>query len=169
MWMSIIRMDKKEPKRNYQQMGDFNMICLLLEQTKKKYLEIILDDFGCNLIIDNLALLKSNKQMRLDLSKQIAPNFKQGYSKVDIISITYNSNMHIGDTEYNIICIVNQQDEIELSITYDGIQELRDIIEFVRDNDDHFHLFGGFDLCTDEEHPSNNIIDAITIYSTANY
>lgn len=150
-------------------MGDFNMICVLLEQTKKKYLEIILDDFGCNLIIDNLALLKSNKQLSLDLSKQTASNFKQGYSKVNIISITYNSNMHIDDTECNIKCIVNQQNKVELSITSDGIQELLDILEFIRDNDDHFHLLGGVDLYTDEEHPSNNTIDAITIYSTANY
>lgn len=142
------------------------MICILLEQTKKKYLEIILDDFGCNQIIDNLALLKSNKLLRLDLSNQPASDIKQGYSKVDIISITYNSNIHIDNSEYNIKCTVNRQNEVEISMTSDGIQELHDIVAFVRDNDDHFHLFGGFDLYTDEGHPSNNIIDAITIYDS---
>lgn len=145
------------------------MICLLLEQIKKKYLEIILDDLGCNLIIDNLALLKSNKQLRIDLSNQIVSEPKQGYSKIDIISVTYNSNVHIDSTEYNIQCTLIQQNEVEISITSDGIQELHDIVEFVRDNDDHFHLFGGFDLYTDEDNPSNNIIGAITIYNSSNY
>ena len=72
--------NKNYTKRNCQQMEDSNMICLLLEQNKKKYLEMILDATGCNLIIEKLTLLDSLRVSKLDVSNAVVDHrMKQGY------------------------------------------------------------------------------------------
>lgn len=145
------------------------MIYLLLERVKKEYLEIVVDAGGCNLIINGLALLERDKSLRIDLSNQILPEAKTGYSKVGIMTIVANSNFHFANTDYNIKCNLSKQNEVKITLTQDGIQELQNIMEFVRDNDDHFHLYGGFNLYTEEDQSINNIISAITIYNKSNY
>ena len=147
------------------------MICLLLDQNKKKYLEIILDDIGCNLIIEKLTLLNSLKIIRLDISNQVDYITKQGYKSIKSISFVYCSTEHIANTGYNIKCSVFGLSDLEICVSSDGIQELRCIIEYIKDNVDHVHLFGGADLYTGESnsYQSNNILGAITIYNRMDY
>lgn len=147
------------------------MICLLLDQNKKKYLEIILDDTGCNLIIDKLTLLDSLKVLRLDVSNQVDYKTKKGYKKIEAISFVYRSSEHLANTGYNIKCSIIGLSEVEICVTSDGIQELLSVVEYIKDNDDHVHLFGGADLYTGEEddYPSNNLLGAITIYNSLDY
>ena len=152
-------------------MEDSNMICLLLEQIKKKYLEMIFDDSGCSLIIEKLTLLNSLKVLRLDVSKWVNFITKQGYKSIESISFVYCSTEHIANTGYNIMCSVIGLNEVVICVTSDGIQELQCILEFIKDNDDHVHLFGGFDLYTgeDDRYPSNNLLGAVTIYNSLDY
>lgn len=147
------------------------MICLLLEQNKKKYLEVILDDTGCNLIIEKLALLDSLKVLRLDVSNQVDYRTKPGYKNIESISFVYCSTEHIANTECNIRCSVTGASEVEIRVTSDGIQELQCIMEYIKDNDDHVHLLGDSDLYTgeDDDYPTNNLIGAITIYNNLDY
>ena len=44
------------------------MIHLFLEQAKKRYLEVVLDAFECNRIIDSLSLLKADKLLKYEVS-----------------------------------------------------------------------------------------------------
>ncbi len=146
------------------------MIYIFLEQIKKKYLEIILDDFGCNYFINNLTLLKSNKILKLHTSNQDKVKVKQGYNIMESMSIVYCPNVHIANTEYNIKCSLIGLHEVEISVTSEGIQELQYILEYVRDNNDHFHLFGEFNLYIGEDdYSSTNLLESITIYNISNY
>lgn len=146
------------------------MIHLFLEQINKKYLEIILDNFGCNYFISNLALLKYNKTLKFDVSNQDVVKIKQGYNKIESISIVLYPIVHIANTDYNIKCTLISLHEIEIGLTLEGTQELQYILEYVRDNNEHFHLFGGFNLYTEEEdYSSTNLLDSITVYNASNY
>lgn len=158
-------------KRNCQQMEGSNMICLLLEKNKKKYLEIILDDSGCNKIIEKLSQLNSREILKLDLLNQEDYITKQGYQNIELLSFVYCSEEHIANTGYNIKCSIIGSNEVEVCVTLDGIQELQSIMEYIKDNDDHFHLFGGFDLYTgnDDNYALNNLLGAVTIYNVLNY
>ena len=147
------------------------MICLLLEQNKKKYLEIILDAIGCNLIIEKLTLLDSLRVSRLDASNAVDHRTKQGYINIGSLSFVYCSTEHIANTEYNIKSSIIGSNEVEICLTSAGIQELQCIVEYIKENDDHVHLLGESDLYTGEEdsYPSNNVIGAITIYNSLDY
>lgn len=146
------------------------MIHLFLEQAKKRYLEVVLEAFECNRIIDSLSLLKTDKLFKYDgLDFEGFKGWK-GYSSIESIAFVYCSNNHIANTEYNIKCSLIGLHEVEICITSEGIQELQSILEYVRDKEDHFHLFGGFNLYTGEDDKySDNILDTITIYNTSNY
>lgn len=146
------------------------MIHLFLEQAKKRYLEVVLDAFECNRIIDSLSLLKTDKLFKYDGLDFEGFNGRKGYSSMESIAFIYCSNNHIANTEYNIKCSLIGLHEVEICMTSEGIQELQSILEYVRDKEDHFHLFGGFNLYTREDDKySDNILDTITIYNTSNY
>ena len=146
------------------------MIHLFLEQAKKRYLEVVLDSFECNRIIDTLDLLKADKLLKYEVSDLEEFKEKKGYDTIESISFIYCSNDHINNTEYNIKCSLIGLHEVEICMTSEGIQELQSILEYVRDKEDHFHLFEGFNLYTGEDDKySDNILDTITIYNTSNY
>lgn len=145
------------------------MINIYLEQSKKKYIEIIVDDFGCNLIMNNLKSLKITNAFLIDLSKQDKFECKKGYMRVEFIQFRYHNCIHFANTDYNIKCSLMEPNKIDINLSLEGITELLNILEFIRDHNDHFHLYGGFNLYTGEgEYESKNILNAITIYNEKN-
>lgn len=152
-------------RKNYLQEGDFDMIQLFLEQHEKKYLEIFLDNLGCNCFIENLKHLKRDKIIILDLTNSSVLEGRYGFLNISHISFTYISTSHILNTEYNIRGSLLNQSTIEIGLTSLGIDEFLYIIKFVQSSGDHFHLFGSFNLYTGESETSpDNILNAMTIY-----
>ena len=97
------------------------MIHLFLEQAKKRYLEVVLDAFECNRIIDSLSLLKTDKLFKYDGLDFEGFNGRKGYSSMESIAFVYCSNNHIANTEYNIKCSLIGLHEVEICITSEGI------------------------------------------------
>lgn len=158
-----------ESKRNCQLQEGLKMINIYLEQTKKKYLEIVLDERGCDTIIDGIASLIANPaQVNIPVQNIFKP--RQCYIGIKTFSIELYSSTHIAETDYNIQCSLFDLEKIKISLTLEGTQELLDIIKYVKYHDDHFHLYGGYDLYTDENDTSpNNLLTAITIYNILDY
>ena len=152
-------------RKNFPQEGDYDMILIFLEKYEQKYLEIYLDDSGCNCFIENLKHLEKNRVIIQDLTNSSIRESKNGFQNISHISFTYISTPHIQNTEYNIKGSLLNQSTIEIGLTSSGIDEFIYIIECVQSSGDHFHLFGSFNLYTGEGETSpNNIFNAMTIY-----
>jgi hypothetical protein len=146
------------------------MINIYLKQLEKKFLEIILDEGGCDTIIDSIASLKIIKPEKVNIPVQNVIKPKQGYIGIKNFSIEFLPSAHIAETDYNIQCSLVDSKEINICLTSEGTQELLDIIKYIKYNNDHFHLYGGFDLYTDENDSfPGNLLTAITIYNILDY
>lgn len=142
------------------------MIKLFLEKIQQKYLEIHLDDLGCQLFMDRLKLLsKCNEEQQelfdIDICEQ-----KKDFQVISFLSFQKISTLHFFDTDYNIKCSIVDKNTIVFCLSLLGIDELLYIIEYVHSTGEHFHLFGGFDLYTGQGETSFDIINAITIYKS---
>ena len=140
------------------------MISLQLENNNKKYLEILIDETGCQDLIDKISTLFSSKTVLLDT---FTPHsfIKDGYIDIRNLSLVSIAGNTIADTDYNIECFFRNSNVIEICLTNNGVKELKNILEYVHSEKDHFHLFGGFDLYTgDNDVVSQEYINAITVY-----
>jgi hypothetical protein len=70
---------------------------------------------------------------------------KDGFQIIPNLILKLEPIEHFGDTDCNIWC-KKQEQSVEMQLTHFGINELREIIEYVRKSGDHYHFFGGFNL-----------------------
>lgn len=130
---------------------------------KDSYLEITIDDKGYCDLKDNIVALRDGKTV---LKSRRFPNKrKNGYTVLSALSLALLPDIHIAGTDYNIMCFSKTGGVVELCMTDEGIGEVTNILEYVRSEKEHFHLFGGFDLYTGENDVASiQYISAITIY-----
>lgn len=139
------------------------MISLYLEQLHKKYLEVVIDETGYISFMNNILHIKEDKSIMIDLSDK--KNIKSGYERIRFLYLTLLPVPHISNTDYNIECLIKDKNTIEMRMSTAGIDELRNILNYIHKEKDHFHLFGGFDLYTGENDTRNaDYINAISIY-----
>lgn len=132
---------------------------------KDAYLEVTIDDKGYCDLKDNILALREKKSVVMNDSISFSMIERKGYTPLCSLSLVLLPDVHIAGTDYNIMCFPKTCGVVELCMTDEGIGEVTNILEYVRSENEHFHLFGGFDLYTGENDPVPiQYISAITIY-----
>lgn len=122
------------------------------------YLEIHVDSEGCETILNALNGLQTNGKVIVDAGMTVA---KEGFQIIPNLIFKFKSIEHFSDTDCNIWCRKLDQ-SVEMQLTYLGINELREIIEYVRTSGDHYHFIGGFNLYVNDD--NRDEIKAINLY-----
>ena len=134
------------------------MINLFVGIENQDYLEIHVGSEGCETILNALNGLQTNGKVKINAGMTVA---KEGFQIIQDLILKFKPIEHFGDTDCNIWCRKLDQ-YVEMQLTYLGINELREIIEYVRTSGDHYHFIGGFNLYVTADHKDE--IKAINLY-----
>ena len=118
------------------------MISLFEGIENQDYLEIHVDREGCETILNALGVLQTNGNVKINAGMTVAID---GFQIIPNLILKLEPIEHFGDTDCNIWCKKLDQ-SVEMQLTHLGINELREIIEYVQTSGDHYHFFGGFNL-----------------------
>lgn len=134
------------------------MISLFEGIDNQEYLEIHVDNEGCESILNALGALQTNGNVKINTGMTEA---KEGFQIIRVLILKFMPIEHFGDTDCNIWCRKLNQ-SVKMQLTSPGIEELRWIIEYVRTSGDHYHFIGGFNLYVNGD--VRDEIKAINLY-----
>ena len=134
------------------------VINLFVGIENQDYLEIHVDSEGCESILNALGASQTNGNVKINAGMAVA---KEGFQIIPNLIFKFKPIEHFSDTDCNIWCRKLDQ-SVEMQLTYLGINELREIIEYVRTSGDHYHFIGGFNLYVNDD--NRDEIKAINLY-----
>lgn len=134
------------------------MISLFEGINNQEYLEIHVDNEGCKSILDALDGLQTNGNLKINAGMTVV---KEGFQIIQYLILKFIPIENFGNTDCNIWCRKLDQ-SVEMQLTSLGINELREIIEYVRTSGDHYHFIGGFNLFVNDGNSEE--IKAINLY-----